>query len=286
MWELLHKIKQLSEGSALDLHRGMVRVEYDAVLVVVNVRRILEEPVTLVDGYRNDAVVLSRRMVDASCVSLVFLAQEAFRIAALLCQLRRRNRLRVLLRLRQIDRDIQRSELCVRRPFQILLHAVSADIVRVSGQFVKIIRRRLRRLLLIKIIETADHLAWSWNQHAHDLCVKQIAVCNRIVRDQHLLRRIVEHLRKDLRQCLFGALLRHRRALLISRRGFILQFVNVKQLQQTVDRKPLILRLYESRHQSVFCQFQYSFLYHDPTSFLNILCHYANFTGPSPISTT
>ena len=27
-------------------------------------------------------------------------------------------------------------------------------------------------------------------------------------------------------------------------------------------------------------------LYHDPTSFLNILCHYANFTGPSPISTT
>mgnify|MGYP005987772579 CR=1 FL=1 len=72
----------------------------------------------------------------------------------------------------------------------------------------------------------------------------------------------------------------------ISRRDFILQFVNVKQLQQTVDRKPLILRLYESRHQSVFCQFQYSFLYHDPTSFLNILCHYANFTGPSPISTT
>ena len=85
MWELLHKIKQLSEGSALDLHRGMVRVEYDAVLVVVNIRRILEEPVTLVDGHRNDAVVLSRRMVDASCVSLVFLAQEAFRIAALLC---------------------------------------------------------------------------------------------------------------------------------------------------------------------------------------------------------
>ena len=286
MRELLHEIKQLSEGSALDLHRCVVCVEHNAVLVVVNVRRILEEPVAMVDGHRNDAVVLSRRMVDASCISFVLLAQEAFRIAALLCQLRRRNRLRVLLRLRQVDRDIQRSKLCVRYPFQILLHAVSADIVRVSGQLVKIIRRRLRRLLLIKIIETANHLARSWNQHAHDLCVKQIAVCNRIVRNQHLLRRVIEHLCKDLRQCLLGALLRHRRALLISRRDFILQFVNVKQLQQTVDRKPLILRLYESRHQSVFCQFQYSFLYHDPTSFLNILCHYANFTGPSPISTT
>ena len=85
MWELLHKIKQLSEGSALDLHRGMVRVEYDAVLVVVNIRRILEKPVALVDGHRNDAVVLSRRMVDTSCISFVLLAQKAFRIAALLC---------------------------------------------------------------------------------------------------------------------------------------------------------------------------------------------------------
>ena len=60
-------------------------IPFNAVLVVVNVRRILEKPVALVDGHRNDAVVLSRRMVDASCVSLVFLAQEAFRIAALLC---------------------------------------------------------------------------------------------------------------------------------------------------------------------------------------------------------
>ena len=99
MRELCHEIQKFSESCALDLHRCVFGIEYDAVLIVIYIRRILEKPVTVVDRHRDNAVVLTRRMIDTSCVTLIFLAQQTFRITALLCQLRCRDRLRILFRL-------------------------------------------------------------------------------------------------------------------------------------------------------------------------------------------
>ena len=59
MRELLYEIKQLTEGRMLDFHRHMLRVKYDAVLIIIYIRRILESPLAAIDGHRNDAVVLA-----------------------------------------------------------------------------------------------------------------------------------------------------------------------------------------------------------------------------------
>ena len=63
----------------------MLGIEHDAVLIVIYIWRILEKPVTVVNRQWNDAVVLACRMVDTSCISLIFLTELALRIRALLC---------------------------------------------------------------------------------------------------------------------------------------------------------------------------------------------------------
>ena len=57
MRELFDKIKQLDKGLALDLHRSMFSVEHDTVLIVVDIRRILESPLAVIDRDRKDAVI-------------------------------------------------------------------------------------------------------------------------------------------------------------------------------------------------------------------------------------
>ena len=58
MGELLNKIKQLAKGGMIDAHGNMLRIKYNAVLVIINVRRILESPPACVNFNRNYAVVL------------------------------------------------------------------------------------------------------------------------------------------------------------------------------------------------------------------------------------
>ena len=103
--ELLHEIKQLAEGIVIDLHRYMLSVKYDTMLIVINIRRILESPLFSIDLNGNNTVILSCRMIDPSCISFVFTAEQTLRISGLLHQLRCCNRLGVLLRLGKVDRN-------------------------------------------------------------------------------------------------------------------------------------------------------------------------------------
>ena len=100
MRELLYEIKQLTEGRMLNLHRHMLRVKYDAVLIIIYIRRILEAPATLIHRNADNAVVVSCRMVQAACIAFILHTEQAFWVSALLCQLRCRNGLWILLRLR------------------------------------------------------------------------------------------------------------------------------------------------------------------------------------------
>ena len=68
--QVFDKIKQLDKGLALDLHRSMFSVEHDTVLIVVDIRRILESPLAVIDRDRNDAVILSGRVIEAPCTLL------------------------------------------------------------------------------------------------------------------------------------------------------------------------------------------------------------------------
>ena len=62
-------------------------------------------------------MILAGRVIDAACIALIFLAQQALRITALLCQFRRCDGLWILLRLGKVDRNVKRTLLCVRGPF-------------------------------------------------------------------------------------------------------------------------------------------------------------------------
>ena len=75
MWKLFHEIKQFAERCTLNFHRCVLSVEYNAVLIVIYIRRVLKKPVTAINRYRDDSVILSCRMVHTSCVSLIFLAE-------------------------------------------------------------------------------------------------------------------------------------------------------------------------------------------------------------------
>ena len=133
MGKLRHEIQKFSKGCPLDFHRCMFRIKHYAVLIVVNIRRILEKPVAVIDGNWNDSVVLARRMVYSSCIPLIFLTELALGIGTLLCVLCRSDCLRILLRLGEIDGDIQCPVFRIHGPLSVFFDSLSSDIITVTA---------------------------------------------------------------------------------------------------------------------------------------------------------
>ena len=111
----------------------MLAIKYNTMLIVIYIRRVLEKPVTVVNRQWNDAVVLACRMVDTSCISLIFLTELALRIRALLCIFCYRNGLWIFLRFGQIVGDIQCSKLGVGCPLAVFFDTLSSDIIAVTA---------------------------------------------------------------------------------------------------------------------------------------------------------
>ncbi len=107
----------------------MLAVKYDTMLIIIHIRRILESPSAVLDRHRDNAVVLPCRMIHPPRITHIFHTQKTFRITALFCQLCRRDRLRIFLRLGQIDRHIQIAVLCWRHPLLILYDPIASDII-------------------------------------------------------------------------------------------------------------------------------------------------------------
>ena len=80
MGELPHKVQQLGKTGPVDPHRHMLPVEADAVLIVVDIGGVLQEPGTAVDGNGNHAVVAAGGVVDPSRIALILGAELAPRI--------------------------------------------------------------------------------------------------------------------------------------------------------------------------------------------------------------
>ena len=180
MREKFHKIKQLDKRISLDLHRCMLAVEHDAVLIVIHIWRILESPRCIVDRDRNDPVVLSCRMVYTACISLIFRTQKAFRITACLGILRCSDRLRILLRFGKVDGNVDISVRTLNFPFLVFLNTIAADIVAVLAQFVEI-NSRFLRVLLISVPELLLNLCRTRHQTVHKSCIKKITVDNTVL---------------------------------------------------------------------------------------------------------
>ena len=82
MREKFYKIKKFNKGILLNLHRNMLTVKDDAMLIVIHIWGILKSPGAVIYSDRNDSVILSGRMINSSCISFVLRAKKTFRITA------------------------------------------------------------------------------------------------------------------------------------------------------------------------------------------------------------
>ena len=85
----------------------------------------------MIDGYRNNTVILSCRMVDSSCITFIFYAKLTFWIGRGFRFSRCCNRFWIFLWFGKIDCNVKSAVFCVNRPFAILSNTVSADIITV-----------------------------------------------------------------------------------------------------------------------------------------------------------
>ncbi len=178
--ELFCKARQLLKGPVVDHHRRMLLVQDNAVLVVVDIRRILQIPSFAAHRDRNDPVIFPGRMIRPACVPDIFRAQLAHRIARRLFPASSRDETRILFRLRQVYRDIEIAEFGLRLPPQILFAAFAADIVRDLRELIIPVRRSLRALRFVDGTEFLVHLRRPGRHNAHQLRVEEIPFRHRI----------------------------------------------------------------------------------------------------------
>ena len=122
------KFEQLCKCMAVDLHWNVLSVEYDTMLVIIYIWRILESPFSVLDRDRDDTVVFTCRVIQASCISFIFHTELAFWISRRLCFSCSSDGFWIFFRLGKVDRDIQSTIFCINSPFAVLFDTVSADI--------------------------------------------------------------------------------------------------------------------------------------------------------------
>ena len=158
------------------------------------------------DGDGDDPVVLPGGVVEPSRVALVLPAELALRIAPLGRCFRRGDGLRVLLRLGEIDGDVQLAVGGGGLPLSVPRNAVTADVVRVLTEAVKPVCGLLR-VGLIPSPEFTDDLSGAGRQYAHQLRVEKVAA-DRVILYDAPRRRVVQQLLQDILQGLLPDCLR------------------------------------------------------------------------------
>ena len=134
------KVQKLLESGPVNDHGHMLTVEDDAVLVIVNVGGVLQEPFFAADGHGDNPVVSPGGVVHPSGVALIFPAELALGIAGLGGQLGGGDGLGVLLGLTQVDGNVQIAVLAFVLPADVLCDPVGADVVRVPAEGVVPVR--------------------------------------------------------------------------------------------------------------------------------------------------
>jgi hypothetical protein len=227
----------------------MLRIKDDAVFVIINVGRILEEPSRIVDGNGNNAVILTGGGVDATGVALVFLTKGALGITALLHSLGGGNGLGVLFGLGQIDGDIDLAVLGVMLPFHVLGNTVAADIVAVTAELIIPVGRR-NRIFAVKLLKNSNHLGGPWHEKAHDFRIKEIAIHNAVLTEP-VLNGVVGNRLEDIAERLFTYLDR------------LLILVETEDFEKTVDRVNAITFLHQLIHNGIVDKFGNSGIHND-----------------------
>ena len=174
--ELCHKVENLGQCLFVHLHGLVLVMQHDAMLMEIGIGAVLQVELLPCerDGY--DAVGLARGEVDAARVADVLLAEHAGRVAALGLQTLQRDGLGVLLRLGQVDRDLQLAVGGGGVPLDVLGDLRSADVVGVHTQAVEPVGCGLGALLLVQLFELFADLALAGHQGTHQAGLKVDAV--------------------------------------------------------------------------------------------------------------
>ena len=190
--ELAHKIEQLRERIRRDAHRRVLVGKHDAVLVVINVRAVLQIPglAAQLDGH--DAVVLPRGEIHAPGIADILDAQHAFRIAGGGLQPFKRDGFRILLGLRQVDRDLQFAVLAGVIPLDVFGDLRGADVVRLDAEIVEIVRGGAHAPRLPQCGKARFYLALARHQRAHDARLEIDAQRGDLAVIKAALRRVVQ----------------------------------------------------------------------------------------------
>ena len=167
------EVQELLKGGAVDLHGDVLGIEDDAVLVVVDIRAILQTPVRAADLKGNDAVVCPGGMVHPSGVALVLFTQLALGVGSLGGVLGGGDGLGVLFGLAEVDGDIHLAILGRILPAHILGNAIAADVVGIAAELVVPVRS-LNGILGVEVSENADDLPGHGSQGAHDAGVENV----------------------------------------------------------------------------------------------------------------
>ncbi len=140
--ELLHKLEESDKGIALDLHGPVLSGQNDAVLIVIDIGRILHVPLLSREGQRDQADILAGRMVQPSGIAHILAAEQASGIGGpLLLGQGRGDGFGILFRLGEVDRDIQIPVAGGGDPLPVPDDAVAADVIAVPAELVEIVRR-------------------------------------------------------------------------------------------------------------------------------------------------
>ena len=191
-----HELEQPLEGHAVDPHGHVLLGEDDAVLVVVHVGRVLHEPPLPRQLQGDEANGLTGGIVETPGVALALTAEQAARIGVRLPVEGGGYRARVLLGLREVDRDVEVTVAGVRHPLAVAGDAIGADVVGVERELVEVVGRLLGTVL-VELPERRDDLPGSRGDAAHEARVKEVAARDAVL-DDAATDRVVQEERERL----------------------------------------------------------------------------------------
>ena len=181
--ELPDEIQELAEAGPVNFHGGVLPVEADAVLVVIDIRGVLQKPGRAVDGDGDHPVVLPCGVVHTAGVALVLQAELAAGVVGGGKVPGGGNGLGVLFRLGEVNGDVQLPVLREGLPLHVFGDAVPADVVGILAECIVPVCGGLG-VPGAQGLEHLDHLGGAGSQAAHDFRVEEIPVDHGVFR-QH-----------------------------------------------------------------------------------------------------
>ena len=181
--ESVHKVKEIDERLVINVHRNVIRVHGNAVLVKVRVWTVLESPTMLIEFNGDDAQVLPSRMSTctrrsaASGVALVIQAELACGVLlarSVLSCFSCCNLTRIFFWLGEVDGNLKVSPGSWCSPGDVSSNGTSSDIAGIAAERVEPVSCCARSLRSVQLVEMACDLGRLWQQKAHNTHGKRV----------------------------------------------------------------------------------------------------------------